>query len=99
MPDILSELRPSGVSLCLLGEALLEEVEVHSDSFVWFEDVSLLDVSVPLPLVERGADLLRILQFLMSTRFLKSEIVFSTSPKLWAAPESDSNRDGIRPDS
>ena len=99
MPDISSELRPSGVTLCLLGEAMLEEVEVHSGSSVWFKGVSILEVSIPSSMVERGADLLRILQFLMSTRFLRSVIVFSTSPKLWAAPESDSSKDGIRPDS
>ena len=46
-PDVSSELRPSGGSPCLPGDALFEGVEVHSDSFVWFEDVSLLDVSVP----------------------------------------------------
>ena len=53
------------------------------------------------PLVSKGweDDLFMILQFLRSTKFLRSFIVFSTFPKLWAAPESDSKREGMRPDS
>ena len=45
------------------------------------------------------SDLFMILQFLRSTKFLRSFIVFSTFPRLWAAPESDSKREGMRPDS
>ena len=69
------------------------------DSFCWSLCISLSGVSFLVSMVWGESDLFIILQFLRSTKFLRSFIVLSTFPRLWAAPESDSKREGMRPDS
>ncbi len=68
-------------------------------SFSWSLCISLSGVSFLVSMVWGESDLFIILQFLRSTKFLRSFIVLSTFPRLWAAPESDSKREGMRPDS
>ena len=50
-------------------------------------------------MVRGESDIFMILQFLISTKFLRSFMVLSTFPKLLAALESDSKREGMWPGS
>ena len=91
--------------LCLFSEVMFSSRGVELGCiFVWWDSLSIREgcifwFSLISPLSRRELDFLIILLFLICTKFLRLEIVFSTSPKLWAAPESDKSNDGIRPDS